>query len=230
VSFGHDAIATLAICPRGTEDPQDARVIDVIARELGGPLRMALLVEEEQHAATTDPLTGIMNRRALLSALDMEQTRSGRHGYPMSLLMLDVDHFKAINDQFGHAMGDRVLASLGRLLVNQLRNIDFVGRWGGEEFVAVLSGADERSAHVIAERIRSAVEKMEVSDEKRGAIPVRVSIGIACLQPNDATRDLIERADRAMYQAKSTGRNRVAVSPGAMRCIGAQAAPPAAPS
>lgn len=226
VKFGQETIATLALNPADAGDLQAARIIDVIARELGGPLRIALLVQETQHAATTDPLTGIMNRRALLAALDIEQSRSERHGYPMSLLLLDVDHFKAINDQYGHAMGDQVLATLGNLLTGKLRKTDFVGRWGGEEFVIVLSGADEVGGSIAAERIRAAVEKMELHDAQGAQVPVRVSIGLACLEVNDTAEMLIERADRAMYQAKSNGRNRVAVAPQLLRRTGTQVVVP----
>jgi len=222
VEFGHETIAKLALSPKGAGDPQDARILEVIARELGGPLRMAMLVEEAQHAATTDPLTGIMNRRAMLAALDVEQSRSERHGYPMSLLLLDVDHFKAINDERGHAMGDQVLAALGRLLAREVRKTDFVGRWGGEEFVVVFSGSNESGARIGAERIRSAVEDMELFDEKAQPVSVRVSIGIACLEVNDTAEIIIARADRAMYQAKSTGRNRVVLAPSILRRTGTQ--------
>jgi len=222
VQFGHETIARIALSPKGAGDPQDVRILDVIARELGGPLRMAMLVEEIQHAATTDPLTGIMNRRALLAALDIEQSRSERHGYPMALLLLDVDHFKSVNDEWGHAMGDQVLAALGRLLAGEVRKTDFVGRWGGEEFVVVFSGADEPGAMIGAERIRSAVENLELPDEKGKRVPVRVSIGVACLEVKDTAEILIDRADRAMYQAKATGRNRVVMAPSLLRRTGTE--------
>jgi two-component system, cell cycle response regulator len=220
IEFGGEVVAQFAISQKGAGDVQDARILDVIARELGGPLRMSMLVEETHHAATTDPLTGIMNRRAMLAALDLEQSRSERHGYPMSLLLLDVDHFKAINDGHGHAMGDKVLSSLGRLLSACARRTDLVGRWGGEEFVVVLAGADEEGARIFAERLRRAVEDMEVLDEKGQRVLVRISIGIACLEVNDSAEVLIARADRAMYQAKTSGRNRVVVSPTVLRRTG----------
>jgi two-component system cell cycle response regulator len=187
---------------------------------------MALLVEETQRAATTDPLTGIMNRRALIPAVDVEQSRSERHGYPMSLLLLDVDHFKVINDRHGHATGDKVLAALGRLLAKQARKTDLVGRWGGEEFVVVLAGAHEVGARIAAERIRAAVEAMTVLDEKGQRVPLTISIGIACLEMKDTVELLIDRADHAMYQAKASGRNRVAVSPPVLRRTGADMAIP----
>jgi two-component system cell cycle response regulator len=215
IEFGQEIIARMALSQKEAGDRQDARILDIVARELGGPLRMALLVEETQRAATTDPLTGIMNRRALLAALDVEQSRSERHGYPMALVMLDVDHFKSINDEHGHAMGDQVLDALGRLLAHHARKTDIVGRWGGEEFLIVLSGA-----RIAAERIRAAVEEMTVLDEKSQRVPITVSLGIACLEMNDSVDGLIERADHAMYQAKAGGRNRVVVAPTVLRRTG----------
>lgn len=222
IEFGRETIARIAVSPKGAGDAQDARILDVIARELGGPLRMAMLVEETQYAATIDPLTGLMNRRALLAALDLEQSRSERHGYPMSLLLLDVDHFKNINDECGHAMGDQVLTALGQLLATHSRKTDLVGRWGGEEFVVVLSGADEDGAFIAAENLRKAVESMVLYDDNRQRIHVRISLGIACLEVNDTQEVLIDRADRAMYQAKAGGRNRVVVAPSVLRRTGTE--------
>jgi len=224
VIFADETIAKLALSPKGCTDSQDVRMLDVIARELGGPLRMAMLVEEAQHAATTDPLTGLPNRRAFLAALDIEQARSERHGYSMSLLLLDVDHFKSINDTHGHAAGDRVLAALGQLLVHEVRKTDIVGRWGGEEFVAVLSGADEPGARIGAERIRAAIEAMQVRLENGQLVPVRASIGVSCLEVRDTPEILIGRADSAMYQAKSAGRNRIAVAASVLRRTGTELA------
>jgi two-component system, cell cycle response regulator len=225
VTFGKEVMAQLALCPKASDDPHDARILDVVARELGGPLRMALLVEEAQLAATTDPLTGIMNRRALLAALDIEQSRAFRHGYPMSLLMLDVDHFKSINDVHGHAMGDKVLATLGKLLAAQARKTDIVGRWGGEEFVIVLSGAPESGARIAAERIRHCVELLSLASDKGEPVAVTVSIGISCLEINDSASVLIDRADRSMYQAKACGRNCVMVAPSVLRRTGSELPP-----
>jgi two-component system cell cycle response regulator len=222
IEFGQEIIARMLVSQKQDGDRQDARILDVVARELGGPLRMVLLFEEIQCAATTDQLTGIMNRRALLPALDVEQSRSERHGYPMSLLMLDVDHFKSINDQHGHAMGDQVLAAFGRLLAQHARKTDIVGRWGGEEFVMALAGADEAGARLAAERIRSAVESMMVLDDKGQRMPITISIGVACLEVKDRVDVLIERADHAMYQAKANGRNCVVVAPTVLRRTGTE--------
>jgi diguanylate cyclase (GGDEF)-like protein len=152
-----------------------------------------------------------MNRRAFLSALALERERTMRHAYAMSLLLLDVDHFKTINDKRGHATGDAVLSALARLLLAQARKVDIVGRWGGEEFVVVLSGADEEGARIAAERIRAAVEGMVVQDEWGGEVRATISIGACRMLPGESAERLIDRADQAMYQAKASGRNRVVV-------------------
>lgn len=213
IHFGATPIARIALRENDQGSPQDLRTIDIVARELGGPLRITSLVEEAQHAATTDPLTGLMNRRAFLAALELERARSLRHAYALSLLLLDVDHFKSINDKRGHAGGDCVLSWLARLLQQQARKVDIVGRWGGEEFVVALSGAGEAGAEVAAERIRAAVQAMVVKDEDSQEIHVTISIGACCLVAGETAEQLIDRADQAMYRAKAGGRNRVVVGP-----------------
>lgn len=211
IHFGPAPIARIALCENDQGVPRDTRIIDIISRELGGPLRITSLVEEAQRAATTDPLTGLMNRRAFLSALELERARSVRHAYALSLLLLDVDHFKSVNDKRGHATGDTVLSSLARLLQHQARKVDIVGRWGGEEFVVALSGAEEAGAQMAAERIRTAVQAMVAQDEKGQEVRVTISIGACSMIAEESAEQLIDRADQAMYQAKTGGRNRVVV-------------------
>jgi two-component system cell cycle response regulator len=211
IHFGSTPIARIALRENDQGSPQDARTIDIIARELGGPLRITSLVEEAQHAATTDPLTGLMNRRAFLSALELERARSLRHGYALSLLLLDVDHFKSINDKNGHAGGDIVLSWMARLLQQQARKVDIVGRWGGEEFVVALSGADETGVKLVAERIRAAVQAMVVQSKDGEEIRITISVGGCCMMAAETAEQLIDRADQAMYRAKAGGRNRVEV-------------------
>ena len=211
INFGPTTIARIALCENDQGVPQDTRIIDIISRELGGPLRITSLVEEAQRAATTDPLTGLMNRRAFLSALELERARTVRHGYALSLLLLDVDHFKSVNDKRGHATGDAVLLCLARLLQYQARKVDIVGRWGGEEFVVVLSGAEEAGAQMAGERIRAAVQAMVVQDESGQEVRVTISIGACSMIAGETAEQLIDRADQAMYQAKAGGRNRVVV-------------------
>ncbi len=209
IRLGPDVIGAVALAPRETPHSKDVALLSIIARELAGPIRIVALIEESQRLATVDPLTGLMNRRAFTASLDREVARSQRHGYPLCVLLLDVDHFKAINDHRGHPSGDAVLAALGPLLVRQIRKVDLAGRWGGEEFVVALTGADAPGALVSAERIRAAIAAMEVRDSVGEPIPVTVSIGVASYEKGDHVDGLIDRADRAMYAAKSSGRNRV---------------------
>jgi len=176
-------------------------------------LRMATLVEEAQRLATIDPLTDLMNRRAFLRALEVEIERATRLDTPLAIMLLDVDHFKAINDNRGHASGDSVLSALGRLIGREARKVDLVARWGGEEFVVALVGADGETAQIAAERFRAAVERMEVADATGQQIPVTASFGVAILDSNEHSDSIIDRADRAMYAAKTAGRNCVRLSP-----------------
>ncbi|TAK34237.1 MAG: sensor domain-containing diguanylate cyclase [Chloroflexota bacterium] len=171
------------------------------------------LHEYLQQQAVTDELTGLTNRRVLNQRLSEEILRSSCHGSALSVLMIDIDHFKLVNDTFGHQMGDRVLKSLSALLVAQLRKHDICARYGGEEFVAILPGVGTDEARSVAERIRAAVEQMSVSLGDNGPrTHVTVSIGISTRRSASPTcEDLIDNADRAMYQAKVLGRNRVYV-------------------
>ncbi len=154
----------------------------------------------------TDELTGLANRRALQAfALRLWRRPAG-----LAVLAVDVDHFKQVNDSHGHAAGDRVLQQLAATLARFMRSSDRVGRIGGEEFVAVLAGADARQAREVAERIRAAVAANAADGGAAGAIPVTISIGLAVAEAGDASFDqLLARADAALYQAKAEGRNRV---------------------
>jgi len=162
-----------------------------------------------QHLALHDGLTGVLNRRAAQARLEELFEQSQRGTLPLSVFFLDIDHFKSINDTYGHAAGDAVLTTVAKRIASQLRASDALGRWGGEEFVAVLPGAPPDIARATGERIRRAIEADPVHvDGQR--IPVTVSVGIA--MQGDASKDsseLVQRADEALYRAKEKGRNRV---------------------
>jgi two-component system, cell cycle response regulator len=213
ILLGREAIGTVALAPREPPHAKDRELVSIIARELAGPLRIAALVEESQRLATIDSLTGLMNRRALTASLLREIARSQRHGNPLCLLLMDIDHFKAINDRKGHACGDTVLIAIGQLLGRELRKADFSGRWGGEEFVVALTETSAASGLGGAERLRAAVAAMTVLDTAGEPIPVTVSIGLAAHRDGDSVETLFKRADQAMYEAKSAGRNRVVPEP-----------------
>ena len=163
--------------------------------------------------STRDALTGLYNRWFVLEKIDSEINRALRHGSPMSLLMLDIDHFKRINDTWGHSAGDQVLQAIGKLLRESCRVYDVPGRYGGEEFCIVLPETKPGNTNVVAERIRRRLETTELSCGD-GSIVVTASIGIAGMEAAAegeilSPAALIDRADRAMYTAKNRGRNRV---------------------
>lgn len=167
-------------------------------------LRSRWLLEEIRDAAATDGLTGIRNRRAFDERLDEELARAGRSGEPVSLLMLDIDHFKALNDDHGHQAGDDVLREIGAALAADCRTFDIPARYGGEEFAIILPRTDPRTALTVAERLRGVVETADTS------IPVTVSVGVATAVAGlDSPQALIAAADGALYESKRAGRNRV---------------------
>jgi diguanylate cyclase (GGDEF)-like protein len=160
----------------------------------------------------TDPLTGLMNRRSVQGEVSSRCTARERFG----VLFMDLDHFKSVNDRYGHEMGDRVLVAVAAVLKAALRPGDVVGRYGGEEFVAVVAGAGPESARLVAERLRSSVEAM--LPPKGGPAKLTISIGTTVFDPrqsDERSEELLHRADMALYAAKRTGRNRVVlVAPG----------------
>ncbi|MBP0049183.1 diguanylate cyclase [Marinobacterium sp. AK62] len=168
--------------------------------------------EQELHRlATRDMLTGLASRRHFMQRLEQEHGRVKRFGSVCGLLMIDLDHFKQVNDKFGHAAGDEVLRSFARVASQQLRQIDILGRIGGEEFALLLPGTDEEGSCILAERIRVAVELMLLDEYPD--IHVTASIGVSTLTAEDQATDApLLRADKAVYQAKSEGRNRICVA------------------
>lgn len=182
-------------------------------------LVVAQLISQLEHASRYDTLTGLLNRRAMDEELVAEVQRSRRLGESFSLLMLDADHFKQINDTRGHAAGDRALQHLATLLAAQMRDIDRLGRWGGEEFVVMLPGTAAADARNIAERLRERVEALPTRWKER-PMPLTISIGIAQWQHGgDDLESLLGRADAALYKAKAAGRNRVVAEPTAANAL-----------
>lgn len=157
--------------------------------------------------AATDELTGIPNRRSILEVLGRESARARRYAEPLAVLMIDIDHFKEVNDSRGHAAGDAVLKGVASTLQSTVRDSDFAGRYGGEEFLAILPHQDERGALIAAERIRCRIADTETGPDR---LKVTVSIGVGAIGA-DGVEAMLSRADRAMYAAKAAGRNRVSV-------------------
>lgn len=159
--------------------------------------------------ATHDGLTGLLNRRALYNLLQVEFNRSARAGTPVSVILMDVDHFKAVNDRYGHAIGDQALQLLALTLQHSRRDYDQVGRWGGEEFLVLLPNTDLQEAGAVAERIRANVAAAQLRLPSDKALSIQVSLGAACApHPQLALLDqLLNQADQALYRAKADGRN-----------------------
>jgi diguanylate cyclase (GGDEF)-like protein len=167
--------------------------------------------EELRRLATHDHLTELSNRRAVVDRLALEMRRAARELMPLSVVIVDLDHFKRINDTYGHGAGDVLLREAARRLRSVLRSHDSLGRYGGEEFLLVLPGCSEGDAWDVAERARTAIASAPVTTGDL-VLPMTASFGLASVaEPDEDPDDLIERADRALYRAKAGGRNRVEV-------------------
>lgn len=166
---------------------------------------LALANEHLNELATTDSLTGVMNRYRIEHLVQVALANAARYGHGFSLVMFDIDHFKAVNDAYGHDTGDRILKTLVASLESCLRETDLLGRWGGEEFMVLASNTDLTGATGLAERLRSRVEATDFGLPD----PMTVSLGVTEWISGDNFTNLLVRADGAMYRAKETGRNRV---------------------
>ena len=211
VRFGTSSMGQVALAPaRRGASHDDRRLLALIANELGGPLRMAALVAEARRLASTDTLTGLLNRRAFVERIDKARAATDAKVFPVSVLLLDVDHFKKVNDTLGHDAGDAVLQGVARVLMNIARKSDFVARWGGEEFVVMLTQTAETGARIAAERVRRAIAEAKYVLPSGAEHRATASVGLASADASSwDLHELLNRADKAMYAAKHRGRNRV---------------------
>ncbi len=190
----------------------DQELLSLFASQAASALENARLYERLQRQAITDELTGVYNRRGLFELGRREVERSRRYHHNLSAILFDIDHFKQVNDHYGHAVGDQVLAALGKICYSSVREVDIVGRYGGEEFVVLLPEVDLIVAKQVAERLRSVIGQIIVALDEQEELRLTVSLGVASLAENDSDLDaLLNRADDAMYAAKNAGRNRVIV-------------------
>jgi diguanylate cyclase (GGDEF)-like protein len=206
-----EAIGTLTLVARAEKRfNNDIReMLAVIANQVAISLQNGFLYKKMETMATTDGLTGLTNHRSFQSRFEDLLQRAQRHGHKVALLICDVDHFKKVNDNFGHPMGDEVLRRVARVLQEVPRKIDIPCRYGGEEFAVLLDNVDVAQAKAVAERIRIEISKVVVDTDK-GPLSVTESIGVAAFPDDGRDRaTLIERADIALYHAKHAGRNRV---------------------
>lgn len=190
---------------------EELSIIERLASTLVFPLRNAKLYQQALMAALKDELTDLGNKRALASSLHREAELSIRHNSPLSILMLDVDHFKAINDCYGHVAGDSILKDLAATIKKCARQSDLCFRYGGEEFLLILDNTDEAHAYLVAERIRKTVAEYSYLYNGK-IIPVTVSVGAATFNHEENLECFQSRADDALYKAKNNGRNVVVSS------------------
>jgi len=195
---------------RGVEEEDGTVVLEGIVLDISD---RKTLENELEEMATRDPLTGLFNRREMSRLLEEELDRARRYQRPMAVLWVDFDHFKDVNDTFGHAAGDSVLRSISRLLLGSVRSVDAIGRFGGEEFVIVLPEMDLEEARDTAERLRRKVAEKPQPLGNGQEVPLTISVGVAVYPDHGQTAStLCAAADKAMYLAKQRGRNCVAMA------------------
>ena len=196
-NFARNLIILLSRRMRGS----NATISDSVTRQ-----------HEYRRTSVIDELTGLHNRRWMRDILDRQMKRSQMNNEPLSLLMLDIDHFKKVNDNFGHLAGDQVIRAVAQKMMINVRPTDLLVRFGGEEFIIVLPMTDLAGARIVAERICRSVRQAQIVDGVGNRLPpVTISIGIAQMTEDESQDSLIERADQVMYKAKNNGRDRVEV-------------------
>jgi diguanylate cyclase (GGDEF)-like protein len=209
--FEENLLGILWVWGRGLSRA-DLPIMSIFAKQIGVSLERARLFQEVQSLALTDPLTGLQNRRSLFELGRVEFARAKRMERPFCCMMLDLDHFKRINDEYGHLIGDQVLQEFARRCARSVREVDLVGRYGGEELIILLPETDRKTSLQVAERLRATITATPIKVFGK-EIGVTASIGVAAQDENTTDLEtLIARADQAMYMAKHKGRNRVAMS------------------
>jgi diguanylate cyclase (GGDEF)-like protein len=189
----------------------DVELLGLFADQAAIAVENARLFAEVQRLSNTDELTGLYNRRQFFELAGCEFERACRYRHPLSAIMIDTDHFKQVNDTYGHAVGDQVLKDMGTRFRENLRKIDIIGRYGGDEFSILLPEDDLDSAHHAAERLRRCIADSPV-DTNQGPLAVTVSVGVAAFSQDCLSlKSLLDRADIAMYVAKENGNNRVEI-------------------
>ncbi len=207
-----DDLGELKLMRRKRFSAEEIKQIEEIICCLVYPLRNTLMYRRALKSAHTDPLTQVNNRISMDDCIQREWDLAHRQKTPLSMMLLDIDHFKQINDQYGHSFGDTVLKAVAQCIKTTVRASDIVFRYGGEEFVVVLSNTEMEGAALLAERIRQTVESLLIYEDQF-RVSVTVSLGVTQMQANDSVKQLFVHADQAMYQAKKNGRNRVMRAP-----------------
>jgi len=215
---GHRVPVSVRIAPLRDEEGKIFGAVEIFT---DASTRQDILCElsKLKHQTLRDPLTCLGNRRAAEDEFQRRVRDLQRYQVPFGLLFVDIDHFKAVNDTYGHEVGDKALIMLSKTLVNSLRGVDCVCRWGGEEFLVIVPKVDAATFQTVAERMRRFVESSSLP-VPGGELTFTVSVGGAMAQPSDSIETLVTRADAMMYQAKHSGRNCCTLDcgPGTVRC------------
>lgn len=202
-----EMIGSVVVCAKESDAflIEEVRLLTELARNLAFGITALRGRNRIKELSITDQLTGLYNRHQINETLESEIERSGRYAHPLSLMLMDIDWFKDVNDTHGHQVGDQILQEFANILERERRSMDVTGRWGGEEFIVILPGTSLDSATQVAERMRKVIEKHTFPVVERKT----ASFGVATFHENDTMDHLIERADDALYRAKNAGRNRV---------------------
>lgn len=214
IGSGQDVLGVICVADRLDDQPFSREDLAAL-RTLTAPAALAMSrervrrsAEDLARAAVTDPLSGLFNRRYFHERLEEELDRARRHNTTVALLMIDIDNFKSINDRFGHLAGDAVIRGVGEILKRSVRKFDLCTRFGGEEFAIVMPGSGPENSASVAERIRQRIETFRPAETDLTELRVTASIGMAVSQ-GASGRELISRADQALYEAKRAGKNRL---------------------
>lgn len=208
---GHRVPVLVRVSPILDERGRTIGAVEVF-RENGADAASEQYIEDLKKAALLDPLTGLSNRRFLDARLTACQEDFNRHGFPFAAVFADIDHFKNVNDTYGHPAGDEVLKMVAATLKASVRISDTAGRWGGEEFLLILQHLRDEELGSIADKLRTLVEQSFLQTDQ-GALRVTISMGASMYRQGEPIQSLLERADGLLYEAKAAGRNRVICSP-----------------
>lgn len=211
-----DCAARLYVLPNRRMFPYHQEILQSLTKTLGIALSHLMNVKRLENAAAIDPLTNCYNRRVFDRQLTHQVANAHRYGQDVSLIMFDLDHFKQVNDRYGHQAGDRVLQKVAETVLNSIRKGDYLARYGGEEFVVILPETKKSRAMELAERLRSRIENLDIRLADDSSLAVTASFGVSAIREDIDEAGFVEEADRMLYKAKAGGRN--TVMPGLKLC------------